>query len=95
MRMWPISTTVNKPENDDSSITEPIELERAGCSIANVTMASSISSGAFVFKTLSTTGASNMAKAADYPVKPVMLVAGDDAREEVGTKSAAFDNSGR
>jgi hypothetical protein len=39
-------------------------------------------SGAFVFKTLSTTGASNMAKAADYPVKPVMLVAGDDAREE-------------
>jgi 8-hydroxy-5-deazaflavin:NADPH oxidoreductase len=44
-------------------------------------------SGAFVFKTLNTTGAGklnttgagNMAKAADYPVKPVMLVAGDDA----------------
>ena len=35
--------------------------------------------GAFVFKTLNTTGAGNMAKAADYPVKPVMLVAGDDA----------------
>jgi predicted dinucleotide-binding enzyme len=35
--------------------------------------------GAFVFKTLNTTGASNMAKAADYPVKPVMLVASDDA----------------
>src|SRR5262249_16769226 len=52
-------------------------------------------SGAFVFKTLSTTGGRNMAKAADYPVKPVMLVAGDDAREEAGTKSAAFDNSGR
>ena len=26
MRMWPISTRVNKPENDDSSIIEPIEL---------------------------------------------------------------------
>ncbi|TMJ85699.1 MAG: F420-dependent NADP oxidoreductase [Alphaproteobacteria bacterium] len=35
--------------------------------------------GAAVFKTLNTTGAGNMAKAADYPVKPVMLVAGDDA----------------
>jgi predicted dinucleotide-binding enzyme len=29
---------------------------------------------AFVFKTLNTTGAGNMAKAADYPVKPVILV---------------------
>lgn len=35
--------------------------------------------GASVFKTLNTTGANNMAKAADYPVKPMMLVAGDDA----------------
>ncbi len=26
MRMWPISTRVNKPENDDSSILEPIKL---------------------------------------------------------------------
>jgi predicted dinucleotide-binding enzyme len=34
--------------------------------------------GAFVFKTFNTTGADNMGKAADYPVKPVMLVAGDD-----------------
>src|SRR5438552_3602 len=25
MRMWPISTRVNKPENDDASILEPIE----------------------------------------------------------------------
>ena len=24
MRMWPISTRVNKPENDDPSIVEPI-----------------------------------------------------------------------
>jgi hypothetical protein len=24
--MWPISTRVNKPENDDFSILEPIEL---------------------------------------------------------------------
>jgi predicted dinucleotide-binding enzyme len=30
------------------------------------------------FKTLNTTGAGNMAKAADYSVKPMMLVAGDD-----------------
>ena len=26
MRMWPISTRVNKPENDDPSIFEPIDL---------------------------------------------------------------------
>ena len=26
MRMWPISTWVNKPENDDPSIVDPIEL---------------------------------------------------------------------
>jgi putative SOS response-associated peptidase YedK len=26
MRMWPISTRVNKPGNDDPSIVEPIEL---------------------------------------------------------------------
>jgi len=26
MRMWPISKRVNKPENDDPSIVEPIEL---------------------------------------------------------------------
>jgi putative SOS response-associated peptidase YedK len=25
-RMWPISTRVNKPENDDASVVEPIEL---------------------------------------------------------------------
>jgi hypothetical protein len=24
--MWPISTRVNKPENDDPSIVEPVEL---------------------------------------------------------------------
>jgi hypothetical protein len=24
--MWPISTRVNKPENDDPSIVEPIQL---------------------------------------------------------------------
>jgi hypothetical protein len=26
MRTWPIATRVNKPENDDPSIVEPIEL---------------------------------------------------------------------
>jgi hypothetical protein len=26
MLMWPISTRVNKPENDDPSIVEPVEL---------------------------------------------------------------------
>jgi 8-hydroxy-5-deazaflavin:NADPH oxidoreductase len=35
--------------------------------------------GAAVFKTLNTTGANNMANAARYPVRPMMLVAGDDA----------------
>ena len=34
---------------------------------------------AFVFKTLNTTGAGNMARAAEYPMKPLMLVAGDEA----------------
>jgi hypothetical protein len=29
MRMWPISTRVNKPENDDPSILQPIELSAA------------------------------------------------------------------
>jgi putative SOS response-associated peptidase YedK len=29
MRMWPISTRVNKPENDDPSIIEPVELASA------------------------------------------------------------------
>jgi putative SOS response-associated peptidase YedK len=29
MRMWPISTRVNKPENDDRSIIEPIEVSAA------------------------------------------------------------------
>jgi putative SOS response-associated peptidase YedK len=28
MRVWPISTRVNKPENDDPSILEPIELRQ-------------------------------------------------------------------
>jgi putative SOS response-associated peptidase YedK len=26
MRIWPISTRVNKPENDDASILQPVEL---------------------------------------------------------------------
>ena len=29
MRMWPISTRVNKPENDDPSIVEPIKVSAA------------------------------------------------------------------
>ena len=33
---------------------------------------------AFVFKSLNTTGAINMGNAADYPVKPLILVAGDN-----------------
>jgi len=35
--------------------------------------------GAAVFKTLNTTGANNMANAARYKTRPMMLVAGDDA----------------
>jgi 8-hydroxy-5-deazaflavin:NADPH oxidoreductase len=38
--------------------------------------------GAFVFKSLNTTGASNMGNAADYPVKPLMLVAGDNGAKK-------------
>ena len=29
MRMWPISTRINKPENDDPSILDPVELTDA------------------------------------------------------------------
>jgi putative SOS response-associated peptidase YedK len=29
MRMWPISTRVNKPENDDPSVLEPIKQSAA------------------------------------------------------------------
>jgi hypothetical protein len=47
--------------------------------------------GAFVIKTLNTTGANNMARAAEYPVKPMMLVAGDDA----GKKSAVMGLVGK
>jgi putative SOS response-associated peptidase YedK len=42
MRIWAISTRVNKPENDDASILEPVELTGAGavfacsCSLAGV-----------------------------------------------------------
>jgi predicted dinucleotide-binding enzyme len=38
--------------------------------------------GAFVFKSFNTTGANNMATAAEYPVKPMMPVAGDDASKK-------------
>jgi len=38
--------------------------------------------GAFVFKALNTTGADNMAKAADYAVRPMMPVAGDDPQRK-------------
>jgi len=38
--------------------------------------------GAFVFKTLNTTGANNMARAADYRLRPMMPVAGDDAQKK-------------
>ena len=33
MRMWPISPRVNKPENDDAAIIEPIEtaIDAASC----------------------------------------------------------------
>jgi len=30
MRIWPISKRVNKPENDDPAILEPIELTSMG-----------------------------------------------------------------
>jgi 8-hydroxy-5-deazaflavin:NADPH oxidoreductase len=38
--------------------------------------------GAFVFKTLNTTGAGNMARASEYAVKPMMPVAGDNAAKK-------------
>lgn len=38
--------------------------------------------GAFVFKTFNTTGANNMARAAEYATKPMMPVAGDDGQKK-------------
>jgi predicted dinucleotide-binding enzyme len=38
--------------------------------------------GAFVFKSLNTTGAGNMGRAGEYPMKPMMPVAGDDAAKK-------------
>lgn len=38
--------------------------------------------GAFVFKTLNTTGANNMARAAEFTTQPMMPVAGDDAQKK-------------
>ena len=38
--------------------------------------------GAFVFKTLNTTGANNMAMALEFATKPMMPVAGDDAQKK-------------
>jgi 8-hydroxy-5-deazaflavin:NADPH oxidoreductase len=38
--------------------------------------------GAFVFKTLNTTGANNMSRAAEYAIKPMMPVVGDDAQKK-------------
>ena len=35
MQMWPISTRVNKPENDDASIVEPIVVSRITGEAAN------------------------------------------------------------
>jgi hypothetical protein len=29
MRMWPISTRVNEPEDDDPSVIEPVEVSAA------------------------------------------------------------------
>lgn len=40
MRMWPISTRVNKPENDDPSIIEPIELATAAVEARNASSSS-------------------------------------------------------
>ena len=34
MRMWPISTRVNKPENDDPSIVEPIAIATSAAPLA-------------------------------------------------------------
>jgi len=51
--------------------------------------------GAFVFKALNTTGAGNMATAGDFPVKPVMPVAGDDAgRKPTARGQARFRTGG-
>ena len=36
MRMWAISTRVNKPENDDPSIVEPIQVATDAAWLANI-----------------------------------------------------------
>jgi len=54
---------------------------RNGFSIANRSMraiAGELDTGRFCLRSLNTTGAINMGNAADYPVKPLILVAGDN-----------------
>ena len=50
---------------------------------------------AFVFKTLNTTGADNMARAREYATKPMMPVAGDDAQRKTKISPSLSRNSQR
>ncbi len=45
MRMWPISTRVNKPENDDSSIVEPTELDLCNYLLGSIVKRSASKAG--------------------------------------------------
>jgi len=50
-----------------------------------------LAQGAHVVKAFNTTGAENMAKAKDFPTKPVMFVAGDDAGAKKAVQKLAED----
>jgi 8-hydroxy-5-deazaflavin:NADPH oxidoreductase len=50
-----------------------------------------LAQGARVVKAFNTTGAENMAKAKDFPAKPVMFVAGDDANAKKTVQKLAED----
>ncbi len=50
-----------------------------------------LAQGAHVVKAFNTTGAENMAKAKDFPNKPVMFVAGDDAAAKKSVQKLAED----
>lgn len=53
-----------------------------GYTISGGEMVAQWAKGASVFKTLNTTGYSNMADTGRYPAKPVMFFAGDDATQK-------------
>lgn len=90
---WPATEAAVKSLGDLSGkividCTNPLRMGSNGLELAlgyDISAGERVASwapGASVFKSLNQTGAENMEKAALFPVKPVMFVAGDDAAKK-------------